>query len=103
MAMPNAMKHGFNKPVAVVNRDVVIGETITVAELANKMAVKGVEVIKVMMKISYTTINQVDRPETAQLVAEEMGHKVVLRRENELEEAVPVRRDETSEAAACRS
>ena len=32
MAMPNAMKHGFNKPVAVVNRDVVIGETITVAD-----------------------------------------------------------------------
>ncbi|MBU5894841.1 hypothetical protein JVW19_22975, partial [Vibrio cholerae O1] len=43
VAMPNAMKHGFNKPAAVVNRDVVIGETITVAELANKMAVKGVE------------------------------------------------------------
>lgn len=54
------MKHGFNKPAAVVNRDVVIGETITVAELANKMAVKGVEVIKVMMKMgAMATINQV--------------------------------------------
>ncbi len=97
--MPNAMKHGFNKPAAVVNRDVVIGETITVAELANKMAVKGVEVIKVMMKMgAMATINQVIDQETAQLVAEEMGHKVVLRRENELEEAVLSDRDETSEA-----
>ncbi|ATD40528.1 translation initiation factor IF-2 [Aeromonas salmonicida subsp. masoucida] len=99
MAMPNAMKHGFNKPEAVVNRDVVIGETITVAELANKMAVKGVEVIKAMMKMgAMATINQVIDQETAQLVAEEMGHKVVLRRENELEEAVLSDRDETSEA-----
>ncbi|CAM3967185.1 translation initiation factor IF-2 [Aeromonas sp. MR19] len=99
VAMPNAMKHGFNKPAAVVNRDVVIGETITVAELANKMAVKGVEVIKAMMKMgAMATINQVIDQETAQLVAEEMGHKVVLRRENELEEAVLSDRDETSEA-----
>ncbi|MCH7372968.1 MULTISPECIES: translation initiation factor IF-2 [Aeromonas] len=99
MATPNAMKHGFNKPAAVVNRDVVIGETITVAELANKMAVKGVEVIKVMMKMgAMATINQVIDQETAQLVAEEMGHKVLLRRENELEEAVLSDRDETSEA-----
>ncbi|PJG59078.1 translation initiation factor IF-2 [Aeromonas cavernicola] len=99
VAMPNAMKHGFNKPAVVVNRDVVIGETITVAELANKMAVKGVEVIKAMMKMgAMATINQVIDQETAQLVAEEMGHKVVLRRENELEEAVLSDRDETSEA-----
>jgi translation initiation factor IF-2 len=99
VAMPNAMKHGFNKPAAVVNRDVIIGETITVAELANKMAVKGVEVIKAMMKMgAMATINQVIDQETAQLVAEEMGHKVVLRRENELEEAVLSDRDETSEA-----
>ena len=37
---PSALQQGFNKPAQVVNRDVVIGETITVAELANKMAVK---------------------------------------------------------------
>lgn len=87
-------KHGFNKPAQVVNRDVVIGETITVAELANKMAVKGSQVIKVMMKMgAMATINQVIDQETAQLVAEEMGHKVILRRENELEEAVLSDRD----------
>ncbi|WP_095498713.1 translation initiation factor IF-2 [Paraferrimonas haliotis] len=81
--------HGFNKPAAPVTRDVRIGETISVAELAQKMAVKATEVIKVMMKMgSMVTINQVIDQETAQLVAEEMGHKVVLTRENELEEQV---------------
>ena len=49
------------------------------------MAVKGTEVIKVMMKMgAMATINQVIDQETAQLVAEEMGHKVILRKENEL-------------------
>jgi translation initiation factor IF-2 len=72
----------------------VIGETITVGELANKMAVKGSQVIKAMMKLgAMATINQVIDQETAQLVAEEMGHKVILRRENELEEAVMSDRD----------
>ncbi|WP_417614751.1 translation initiation factor IF-2 [Oceanisphaera sp.] len=96
--MPNSMKHGFQKPAQVVNRDVEIGETITVAELANKMAVKGAAVIKVMMKMgAMATINQVIDQETAQLVAEEMGHKVILRRENELEESVLSDRDTDAE------
>ena len=91
---PSALQQGFNKPVQAVNRDVIIGETITVAELANKMAVKGSLVIKAMMKMgAMATINQVIDQETAQLVAEEMGHKVILRRENELEEAVMDDRD----------
>ncbi|MBX9445832.1 translation initiation factor IF-2 [Dickeya chrysanthemi] len=91
---PSTLQQGFNKPVQAVNRDVVIGETITVAELANKMAVKGSQVIKTMMKLgAMATINQVIDQETAQLVAEEMGHKVILRRENELEEAVMSDRD----------
>lgn len=91
---PSTLQQGFNKPAQVVNRDVVIGETITVAELANKMAVKGSQVIKAMMKLgAMATINQVIDQETAQLVAEEMGHKVILRRENELEEALMSDRD----------
>ena len=85
----SSIQQSFTKPAQAVNRDVIIGETITVAELANKMAVKGSEVIKTMMKMgAMATINQVIDQETAQLVAEEMGHKVVLRRENELEEAL---------------
>lgn len=90
----SALQQGFQKPAQAVNRDVVIGETITVGELANKMAVKGSQVIKAMMKLgAMATIDQVIDQETAQLVAEEMGHKVILRRENELEEAVMSDRD----------
>ncbi|WMC09451.1 translation initiation factor IF-2 [Oceanimonas pelagia] len=95
---PKSMKHGFQKPAQPVSREVEIGETITVAELANRMAVKGTEVIKAMMKMgAMVTINQVIDQETAQLVAEEMGHKVVLRRENELEERVLSDRDTDAE------
>ena len=90
----SSLQQGFQKPAQAVNRDVIIGETITVGELANKMAVKGSQVIKAMMKLgAMATINQVIDQETAQLVAEEMGHKVILRRENELEEAVMSDRD----------
>ncbi len=90
----SSLQQGFTRPAQAVNRDVVIGETISVAELANKMAVKGSQVIKAMMKMgAMATINQVIDQETAQLVAEEMGHKVTLRRENELEEAVMSDRD----------
>lgn len=89
------MAHGFNKPVAAVSRDVRIGETVTVSELAHLMAVKATEIIKQMMKMgSMVTINQVLDQETAQLVAEEMGHKVVLIRENELEHQVLQDRDD---------
>lgn len=94
----SSIQQSFTKPAQIVNRDVVIGETITVADLANKMAVKGSEVIKTMMKMgAMVTINQVIDQETAQLVAEEMGHKVVLRRENELEESLMSDRDTGAE------
>ncbi len=96
VSKPSALQHGFQKPVQKVNRDVEIGETITIADLANKMAVKASEVIKTMMGMgAMATINQVIDQETAQVVAEEMGHKVVLRRENELEHAVLLDRDDS--------
>ncbi|MCK8045696.1 MULTISPECIES: translation initiation factor IF-2 [Shewanella] len=86
---PESMDHAFTKPAAVVKADVSIGETVSVAELASKMSIKATEIIKQMMKMgSMVTINQVLDQETAQLVAEEMGHKVVLTRENELEHQV---------------
>nr|WP_086940464.1 translation initiation factor IF-2 [Thaumasiovibrio occultus] len=99
LSKPSSMQHGFNKQAQVAKADVVIGETIIVSELANKMSVKGVEVIKVMMKLgAMATINQVIDQETAALVAEEMGHKVILRKENELEEAVLSDRDSSAES-----
>lgn len=80
-------QHGFQSPTGPIVRDVAIGETITVGELAQQMSVKAAEVIKFMFKLGTpVTINQVLDQETAQLVAEELGHKVKLVSDNELEE-----------------
>ena len=66
----------FSAPSEPLVRDIVIAETITVAELAHKMSVKAAEVIKAMMKLgTMVTINQVIDQETAMIVVEEMGHK----------------------------
>ena len=68
-------QHGFQAPTEPVVHEVVVPETITVAELAHKMAVKAVEVIKALMKMGMmVTINQVLDQETALIVVEEMGH-----------------------------
>ncbi|WP_018150401.1 translation initiation factor IF-2 [Leeia oryzae] len=65
----------FQAPTEPMVREVPVPETITVAELAHKMAVKAAEVIKTMMKMgSMVTINQVLDQETAMIVVEEMGH-----------------------------
>ncbi|WP_263144715.1 translation initiation factor IF-2 [Pseudomonas sp. RIT-PI-AD] len=80
-------QHGFQSPTGPIVREVNIGETITVAELAQQMSVKGAEVVKFMFKMGTpVTINQVLDQETAQLVAEELGHKVKLVNENALED-----------------
>jgi translation initiation factor IF-2 len=63
-------------PSEPIVREVLVPETITVAELAHKMSVKAAEVIKVLMKLgTMVTINQVLDQETAMIVVEEMGHK----------------------------
>ncbi len=78
----------FTKPTAPIIREVSIPETITVGELAQKMSVKGVEVIKTMMKMgAMATINQVIDQETAALLVEEMGHKAKLMSAHALEES----------------
>jgi translation initiation factor IF-2 len=79
--------HGFQSPTGPIVREVAIGETITVADLAQQMSVKAAEVIKFMFKMGTpVTINQVLDQETAQLIAEELGHKVRLVSDNALEE-----------------
>jgi len=61
-----------------VIRQISVPETISVAELAHKMAVKAAEVIKTMMKLgTMVTINQVLDQETAMIVVQEMGHKAI--------------------------
>ena len=80
-------QHGFQSPTGPVVREVAIGETITVGELSQQMSVKAAEVIKFMFKMGTpVTINQVLDQETAQLIAEELGHKVTLVSDNALEE-----------------
>jgi translation initiation factor IF-2 len=80
-------RHAFEMPTAPMKRDVGIGETVTVAELAQKMAVKANEVIKVLMNMGVmVTINQPIDQDTAVLVVEEMGHTPKLLRENQIED-----------------
>ncbi len=65
----------FQAPTEPIVREVLVPETISVGELAQKMAVKAAEVIKTMMKMgSMVTINQVLDQETAMILVEEMGH-----------------------------
>ncbi|WP_067515171.1 translation initiation factor IF-2 [Endozoicomonas ascidiicola] len=86
---PESMAHGFTKPTAPVLREVSIPETITVAELASKMAIKAADVIKVMFKMgSMVTINQVIDQETASIVVEEMGHKFKLTKADAIEDTL---------------
>jgi len=69
-------KHAHQPPLRVV-REVTIPETITVQELANRMATRGAEVVKTLMKMDVmATINQVIDADTAELVVAEFGHKV---------------------------
>jgi translation initiation factor IF-2 len=80
-------QHGFERPAAPVKRDVQIGETVTVAELAQRMAVKANEVIKVMMNMGVmATINQPIDQDTAVLVVEELGHNAVVIKESAIED-----------------
>jgi translation initiation factor IF-2 len=82
-------RHGFEQPTAPIVREVSIPETLTVAELAQKMAVKATEVIKTLMKLGVmATINQTIDQDTATLVVEEMGHTAKPLKANELEESL---------------
>ena len=80
-------RHGFEMPTAPVVHEVGIGETVTVAELAQKMAVKANEVIKALMNMGVmATINQPIDQDTAVLVVEEMGHTPKVLKENQIEQ-----------------
>ncbi|WP_045727188.1 translation initiation factor IF-2 [Xanthomonas sp. GPE 39] len=68
--------HGFERPTAPVVREVAIGDTITVADLAQKLALKGGDVVKALFKMGVmATITQTIDHDTAALVTEELGHK----------------------------
>jgi len=70
-----APQHAFSLPTEPIVHEVLVPETVTVANLAQKMSVKAAEVIKALMKLgSMVTINQVLDQDTAMIVVEEMGH-----------------------------
>ncbi|NJO15729.1 MAG: translation initiation factor IF-2 [Thioploca sp.] len=88
VAKPREPQHGaFTKPTTPMVREVILPETLTVAELAQKMSIKAAEVIKTMMKMgTLVTINQVIDQETAAIVVDEMGHVSKFIKENAIEE-----------------
>ncbi len=69
-------KHQFEKPSEPIKREILVPESISVSDLAQKMAIKAAEVIGVMMKMGVmATINQILDQDTAILVVEEIGHE----------------------------
>ncbi len=90
-------QHAFNAPTEAIVYEVLVPETITVAELAHKMAVKSGEVIKTLMGMGMmVTINQVLDQETAIIIVEEMGHKASAAAPNDPDTFI----EETEHAAA---
>jgi len=82
-------KHQFEKPTKPIVREVEIPETISVTELAQRMAVKAVDVIKALMNMGVmANINQALDQDTASVLVEDMGHKAKLVKEDALEDEV---------------
>src|SRR5207302_6044545 len=91
-------RHGFEMPTAPVVHEVGIGETVTVAELAQKMAVKDNEVIKALMNMGVmATINQQIDQDTAVMVVEEMGHTPKVLKEKQIEQNMQGELDEAQD------
>ena len=82
------------KSAEKISREVTIPETITVQELANRMAERAAAVVKVLMNLGVmATITQTIDADTAELVAEELGHKVIRVAESDVEDALKTAED----------
>ncbi len=85
-----APTHKFEKPTEPVKRDVKISQSMTVAELANQMALKNTDLISKMMSLGVmATVNQSLDQDTAILITEEIGHNPVIQKDNEDEITQP--------------
>ena len=92
-------QHGFERPAAPVVRDIEIPESISVADLAKLMAIKGNEVVKVLFNMgAMVTINQVIDQDTAILVVEELGHVAKPVDSAEMDEKLLAEEQELAEA-----
>ncbi len=88
-------QHSFSRPTAPVVREIAIGESLTVADLAQKLALKGSEVVKTLFKMGVmVTINQALDHDTAVLVVEELGHTAVKASDNDAESALVAHSEE---------
>ncbi|MBK7145545.1 MAG: translation initiation factor IF-2 [Xanthomonadales bacterium] len=86
---------GFSRPTAPMVREVAIGESIVVADLATKLASKGADVVKALFKMGVmATINQSIDHDTAVLVVEELGHKAMRATETDAESALAAQVDQ---------
>ncbi len=92
-------QHGFERPAAPVVREIEIPESISVADLAKLMAIKGNEVVKVLFNMgAMVTINQVIDQDTATLVVEELGHVATPVDSAEMDEKLLAEEQEQAEA-----
>lgn len=94
----SSLSQKFEKPTAPVVHEVAVPESISVADLAQKMSVKAALVIKTMMKMgAMVTINQLLDQETAILVVEEMGHKATALRSEAVEMDLSLQLDDVGD------
>ncbi len=83
----SAPQHGFEKPTEFIAKEIIIGETNTLSDLAQQMSVKSAELIKVLINMGVmATINQALDQDTSSLLIEELGHKVKFVSEDAIEE-----------------
>ena len=85
---------GFQMPTEKMTREIVIPEAITIQDLANRMAERAVDIIKILMKQGQMhTINDVIDADTAQIIAEELGHRVKRVSESDVVEGLSAETD----------
>ena len=91
---------GFGQKAEKQVRDVQLPETIVVSELANRMAERGADVVKSLMKMGMmVTMNQAIDADTAELVIEEFGHKAVRVTDADVEQAIDTIKDRDEDLA----
>jgi translation initiation factor IF-2 len=93
-------RHAFSRPTAPIVREVEVGESVTVGDLAQRLAVKAGELIKALMKMGVmATINQPLDHDTAVLVVEELGHRAKRAEERDVEKELEAHTDQQGELA----
>ena len=82
-----SQQHAFEKPTEFISKEITIGASNTLTDLAQKMSVKSAEIIKALLNMGVmATINQVLDQDTSTLLVEEMGHIAVFVSEDAIEE-----------------